>query len=229
MAESASTNEWYENYYSRVNISATGGSRVSNLYHKLLERNFRSNFNHRILEVGANKKEHFNFVVDNFTSYVMTDIRESSDSTKIRNERVEFRQADVEHLPFDESVFNRVISTCVFHHVANPEKAFEEVRRVLVDGGFFSLMLPNDPGLAYRFFRGITSLRRAQKFGVLNMAKLAHAREHRNHYLSLLTILNWVFREDEISVRNFPFGLPVYGLNLLTIVTIKVNKQERQI
>jgi len=227
MADSASTDEWYENYYSRVNISATNGSKVSNLYHKLLEKNFRSNKNYRILEVGANKEEHFNFVVDNFSLYVMTDIRESSNRNKIQDERVEFRQADVENLPFDDSTFDRVISTCVFHHVADPEKAFEEVRRVLVHGGFFSLMLPNDPGFAYRFFRGITSLRKAQKFGVLNMAKLAHAREHRNHYLSLLTILNWVFREDEISVRKFPFGLPIYGLNLLTVLTIKVVKQER--
>ena len=227
MSDSTSSEEWYENYYNKVNVAAADGSLVSNTFHKLLERKFRSNLDFDILEVGANREEHVKFVSNDFRRYVSTDIRESGGEARNRDRRIEFLQANVECLPFDDSSFDRVISTCVFHHVGNPEKGFEEVRRVLKDGGSFSLMLPNDPGLGYRTFRRFTSLRKAQKLGVLKMAKLAHEREHRNHYLSLLAMITWVFRADKISVLNFPFGVKVYDLHLLTVLTIKVKKSSR--
>ena len=45
MTDSTSSEEWYENYYNKVNVSAADGSLVSNTFHKLLERKFRSNLN----------------------------------------------------------------------------------------------------------------------------------------------------------------------------------------
>jgi ubiquinone/menaquinone biosynthesis C-methylase UbiE len=177
-----------------------------------------------VLEVGANQGEHLRYVVKDFSLYTMSDIRNVELS--ISDARVKFQQANLESLPFGDSIFDRVICTCVFHHVTNPERGFEEIRRVLKDGGTFSLMLPNDPGLAYRTFRRLTSLIKAQKLGILSEARLAHSREHRNHYLSLKVILEWVFRTDQINYRHFPFHSSIYDLNLLTVCTITINKSD---
>jgi phosphatidylethanolamine/phosphatidyl-N-methylethanolamine N-methyltransferase len=225
MTSEQSRDSWYEHYYSKINVSASKGSFITNLYHNLLEKRFKTNLDKKILEVGANQAEHLSYVVEDYSNYILTDLREVI--VEMPNSRVRFQQANLESLPFADSNFDRVIATCVFHHVNDPERGFEEIRRVLRDGGSFSLMLPNDPGLAYRVFRRATSLRKAQKLGILKEARLAHSREHRNHYLALKMMVEWVFKDDQISFKHFPFGLPIYDLNLLTICTIQVKKPGR--
>ena len=224
--DSNNRDAWYDNYYSVVNVSASQGSFLNRLYHLLLEKNFTSNSEMNLLEVGANQGEHLQYVVDDYSSYILSDIREVKITSS--NPKIKFQQANLESLPFDNATFDRVIATCVFHHVGSPEQGFEEVRRVLKDGGSFSLMLPNDPGLAYRAFRRLTSLRKSKKIGIYSVARLAHAREHRNHYLSLKTMLEWVFRGDQISYRYFPSGLRVYDINLLTVCTVTIIKPQEK-
>ena len=218
------SDSWYENHYSKVNITTREGSFTKNLFHNLLERNFKSNEKFQILEVGCNEGEHLAYVVKDFDVYTMTDIRKIKNPANQLSDKVNFIQAGVENLPFEDSFFDRVISTCVFHHVEDPEKGFKEVRRVLKNGGIFSLMLPNDPGLAYRTFRHLTSGMNARKLGISEESRLAHAREHRNHYLSLMIILKSVFQNDQVSVLHFPFGLPIYDLSLLSVVTVTMEK-----
>lgn len=224
MKKPSESESWYENHYSKVNITTRDGSFVKNVFHGLLERRFKSNDKLRILEVGCNKGEHLAYVASDYSSYVMTDIREIRDSGNQLSDKVTFIQASVESLPFEDSFFDRVVSTCVFHHVENPEKGFGEVRRVLKDRGTFSLMLPNDPGLAYRVFRFLTSGMNAWKLGISKESRLAHAREHRNHYLSLMVMLKAVFQNDRVSAFYFPFGLPIYDLSLLSVFTIRIEK-----
>lgn len=218
------SNSWYREHYSNVNVTTRKGSLPKKIFHELLEKKFKSNEAFEILEVGCNEGEHLEYVVNDFDFYTMTDIRKIDYQSDYNLRNVEFVQASVENLPFEDSSFDRVISTCVFHHVEDPEKGFEEIRRVLKNKGVFSLMLPNDPGLAYRTIRYLTSGMRARKLGVFRESRLAHAREHRNHYLSLLIFVKYVFREDVISINHFPFRLPIYDLNLLSVLNIEVSK-----
>ena len=50
---------------------------------------------------------------------------------------VETVAADIEHLPFEDGSFDMVTAMFVIVHLKNPKKAFEEVYRVLKDGGRF--------------------------------------------------------------------------------------------
>lgn len=49
-------------------------------------------------------------------------------------------QADVEHLPFPDAIFDTVTATCVFCSVEDPVRGFEEVRRVVKPDGQILLL-----------------------------------------------------------------------------------------
>jgi ubiquinone/menaquinone biosynthesis C-methylase UbiE len=55
------------------------------------------------------------------------------ESLNIKN--VEFRQADIYNLPFDENTFDNVIICFVLEHLNSPQAALREVMRVLKPGG----------------------------------------------------------------------------------------------
>ena len=52
-------------------------------------------------------------------------------------DNVEYRQADIQSLPFDDKSFDVVIANAMLYHVPDLEKGISEVRRVLKDGGTF--------------------------------------------------------------------------------------------
>ena len=60
------------------------------------------------------------------------------DVAKRRYPHITFKQANVEHLPFDADTFDAAVSNFVVHHLARPEVAFKEVCRVLQPGGRFA-------------------------------------------------------------------------------------------
>ena len=213
-------NKWYENNYAIVNASANPNSFAFKYMHKSLEQEFYSNSGLSVLEIGANIGEHINFVANDFASYIFTDIREPR-SLNMKNPKIKFQIADVENLPFEDSTFDRVISTCVFHHLNDPVKGLQELRRVVRVGGHISILLPNDPGIMYRVLRSLTTLRTAKKLRVLPEAQLVHALEHKNHYLAIKTLIAWIFSNDQVKTKFKPFVFPSYNLNAMTVVNIK--------
>jgi ubiquinone/menaquinone biosynthesis C-methylase UbiE len=234
-----SENEWYEEHYSSVAVTAKENSFANKIMHRLIELPFKTNSNKDILEVGANRGEHISFVKNDFLSYTMTDLRENSitasdlstiqlklDERKIDNLSkksrggITFVSADVQELPFHSESFDRVISTCLFHHLDDPLKAFEELRRVTRKDQTISILVPNDPGMMYRFFRAATSLRNARKKGLLEEARFVHAMAHRNSFLHLGVLMRHVFSGDTIVQKNYPLFLKSYDLNIFTVFHI---------
>jgi phosphatidylethanolamine/phosphatidyl-N-methylethanolamine N-methyltransferase len=216
-------NDWYQTNYSEVNATAIKGSTANKLLHKLIEKPFKSNANLNLLEVGSNTGEHLEFVVSDFASYLMTDIRAMPREMYLDglNDRIKFEKADVQALQYQNETFDRVISTCLFHHLSDPLSGFSEIRRVTKIGGTVSILIPNDPGISYRILRHITTNRNARKRGIMAEAKLNHALEHRNHYLQLVELLHEVFKFDRVIQNNFPFHFKGYDLNALTTFHIE--------
>jgi phosphatidylethanolamine/phosphatidyl-N-methylethanolamine N-methyltransferase len=212
--------EWYKTNYNRINVTAVDDSLANRVLHNLIEKPFKSNYRLEILEVGANRGEHLKFVHPDFARYVMTDIRAIEGKLPNASECVESQIANVESLPFEDKSFDRVISTCLFHHLENPIVGFEELRRVTKENGKISILIPNDPGIVYRLLRAVTSLRNARKMNLYREAELIHAIEHRNHYLQLETLLKWVYKNDHVESRSFPFKWRNYNLNAITVFDI---------
>jgi SAM-dependent methyltransferase len=64
--------------------------------------------------------------------------------------------AKLEDLPFSDASFDRVISTVVLEHLAEPGRAIEEFRRVLAPGGTVHLVVPylcEEHQLPHDYFR----------------------------------------------------------------------------
>jgi len=61
--------------------------------------------------------------------------RENCEKLNFKN--VEFVHGDIEEMPFDNNLFDIVISNCVLNLVPDKSKAFREILRVLKPGGHF--------------------------------------------------------------------------------------------
>jgi len=174
----------------------------------------------RVLEVGSGKGEHLDFVKHGFEEYLMVDLKKTVLNAKWGLDgRIKAIEGNAESLPFQADEFDRVIATCLLHHVENPEKVLNEISRVLSRDGVCTIFLSCDPGLAVRILRRITTARSAKSKGFQGY-NLMIAREHRNHFGSLFEIAKFVFREREIKVKYYPFGLGSWNLNGYAILTV---------
>lgn len=217
---------WYGEHYDENAYSGIA-SRVQALMHRSLERGY----NHetifaRTLELGGNRGEHLSYVRHSYDTYLLTDLKIPLEGSRIEATpwgKVEFSMADAQNLPFENASFNRVVHSCLLHHVPQPEDALDEVRRVLVPGGTADLFLSGDPGLLFRMARGVGPARAARRRGLGEVKRLVDARDHVNHVGALRRLIQHVFREDSVQERRYPLGLP--GWNLSLWHTFRIKKQ----
>jgi phosphatidylethanolamine/phosphatidyl-N-methylethanolamine N-methyltransferase len=225
---------YYLNGYSNCHYTGILG-KFTNGYHKLLEKSkyVARLQNPRVLEVGGGLGTHIPFVSQDFSSYVLTDIkmRENLSNAKLVCDpqilpKVQFRVANATNLNFAENSFDRLISTCLLHHVTNVDSALSEWRRVVRSGGIISIYLPCDPGMLYRWTRNVTShFKQARKMKMsLFEVKYLWANEHKNHFLGIYKILMWQYRDDVVKIKRFPFPGLSWNFNLYLIIQIKVIK-----
>ena len=64
-------------------------------------------------------------------------IKAKENCAKLNFKNVEFVLGDIEEMPFDDKMFDVVISNCVLNLVPDKSKAFNEIFRVLKTGGHF--------------------------------------------------------------------------------------------
>ena len=217
--------EWYEHHYSAVTATANG-SFFERRLHRALERPFGQDRHFdRVLELGGNRGEHLRYVRHSFGRYYLTDLRlpalpGSAGDGRACNGRIQLARCDAEALPFADGAFDRVVTTCLLHHLPQPFRALSEMRRVTAVGGALSLLLPTDPGFAYRAGKSLTSGRAARRRGIARQFRLVNAIEHRNHIGSLLTLARFAFREDTIEIDWHPWRFPSWNLNAFVVITV---------
>ncbi|ASJ01158.1 class I SAM-dependent methyltransferase [Thermococcus gorgonarius] len=123
--------------------------RIANFY-ELLERPLDRFFNPlreravslargRTLEIGVGTGKTLAYYPPGLELYAVDGSEKMLEIAKKRAKelgiRVEFKLAEAERLPFPDNYFDTVISSFVFCTVPEPEKAMEEIRRVLKPGG----------------------------------------------------------------------------------------------
>ena len=211
-----SIHTFYAEHYETIDAGGALGT-FHRITHRSLERGLRKKKFSRVLEVGANKGEHVRFVRHDFDSYVLSDFRlPAEEIASLDDPRFTYRQADVQHLPFDDDSFDRTIVTCVLHHTSHPGLAAQEIRRVTAPGGVMSILLPCDPGLAYRAAWKNSSGRALRRRGV-DDPYLVHAEEHPQHFAGLAAHLRASFANDAVTVRWWPVPIPSWNVNLYTV------------
>lgn len=199
--------------------------------HELLEKINQKSFNSVILDIGGGDGQHVPFLASNFDRYFILDLLDHSKkpNSGIEKEllpKVNFVVGDAEKLPFKDNSADRIILTCVLHHVDSPVKVLSECRRVIRNQGLISIYVPNDPGMIYRWIRHFAAHKKYAKKTNRKVSEIKYlwALEHKNHVLGINTILSTVFRNDKVQRRKYPLPFLSWNINLFQIYQIYVSK-----
>lgn len=207
---------FYEYHYEAVFERGGMAGRSYRATHRALEKRLPRHGG-RILEIGAGRGQHLPFVTHDFDEYVMIDLSDAPANPSWNDDsRVQWIAGDIQTPRPEIGTFDRIVCTCVLHHVADVAAVLRNVRTWLKPGGLFSLFLSSDPGLLNRLNRRVFVEPRARRSG-FNSYRLVNAREHRNHYWSIRRELLHQFSDCDISRRYYPFGIPAAGLSLFSI------------
>ena len=210
--------------YDELNYQRGLQHRVMSAGHRFLEKTLpRQMCYANVLEVGAGTGEHLPFVLHDFDSYTVSDL----DPRALAVARRKALQANLERLPRlsfvaqgaaalaqpDASV-DRLIAAHVLEHLERPHEVIKLWRNALRPGGVLSVLLPTDPGFAWRLGRCLGPRRQALAKGL--PYDYIMAREHINACYPLLALLRHYFPRHRVAW--WPFGIPSTDLNLFVAI-----------
>jgi ubiquinone/menaquinone biosynthesis C-methylase UbiE len=214
----------FEENYEKLNYSGNLSSKVLSHSHVVLENAFNENDHFsEVLEIGAGSGQHPLTVKHSFDKYLITDGNDRMlDQARDRfkgDDRYDYQVEDARKLSFEDHSFDRVIATHVLEHLINPHEILREWTRVIKPGGTLSLVLPCDPGFAWRFGRMIGVRKRAESAGLEYDYWMA--REHVNSIFNLNTFINYYYKNVEATW--WPLRVPLPDLNLIYAANIKID------
>ena len=216
----------YEEYLCSGGIQSAGNS----YFESSVEKYWKRKQANSILELGGGSGEHLEYVPLSPTKrYVSLDLRLPAPENYARfvpdllKQVISFEQGDAENLCYDENSFDRVVGTCLLHHVQNPLAVLLEARRVCQNGGEIAFVMPTDPGILNRLIKVMYSFRRLRKLTNLR-PELIYALEHPNHINGLLELFKFAFSEDDLKFHFKPTPINSWNLNLLVVAHIVVSK-----
>lgn len=203
--------------YDEANYSSPVQRRVMHASHKLLEKAYDgSRHFERVLELGAGSGEHLAFVRHSFDEYVLTDIDPQIlgvARTKVdrdRSGRLTFETQAAEAPSYPDASFDRVLAVHVLEHISQPHLAIKRWRQLVKPQGVLSILIPTDPGLAWRLGRHLGPRRGAHKRGI--SYDYVMAREHINSCHNLIALLRHYFPGGQEAW--WPLPVPSVDMNL---------------
>ena len=216
----------YENYNDVYYTGSLG--RFEKWTHRALEKQEFNSLYSVVVDIGGGDGQHIPYLRSDFEHYYILDVIDNSKKLN-RNfenknfDKIKFILGNAERLPFGDDTVDRIILTCILHHVDSPKKVLSECRRVLRPGGILSIYLPCDPGFLYRIIRHFAAhIKYARKTKrAISEIKYLWAVEHKNHVLGLSVIIKNIFKNDTIIHRIYPFYFGSWNLNLFQIFQIK--------
>lgn len=219
--------EYYQNVYQDFLFSGGAQGLGIRYFESQVERFWTNPLPKNVLEIGGGSGEHLPFVrYIPSEKYVSLDLRPMLTGIHVNELSEEFKsklkfiQGNAESLPFNDSSFDRVFTTCLLHHVDDVLAVLVEVRRVTEIGGEIAFVFPTDPGFINQLIKRTISFRRIKKLTKVK-PQLFYALEHKNHVLGIMEFIQHVFRFDdlEFKYRPFPF-IHSWNFNLLVVAKI---------
>jgi len=220
----------FADVYDASNYASPLQSRVMGASHRLTEKKFKEHdYFSKVLEIGAGTGEHLGFVRHAFDQYVLTDLdAKTLDVAKGKlNEKfgnkLSYEVQSAEGLNYADNSFDRLIATHVLEHIYQPHLALKEWQRVVKNGGILSMLIPTDPGVAWRLGRHFGPRKNAMKQGIAY--DYVMAREHVNSCNNLIALLRHYF-PDRTEEAWWPFPISSIDLNLFFVCHAVVKKEE---
>lgn len=219
----------FSEIYDNANYSSSLQSSVMRSSHKLIERAFgREASFENVLEVGAGTGEHLPYVRHKFGRYIVSDMDPNTievarkKNTSEFDGRVEFEVQTGDKLSAPDNTFDRLIATHVLEHIYQPHLALKEWRRVIKNGGVLSVLIPTDPGIAWRLGRHLGPRKNAVAQGIAY--DFVMAREHVNSCNNLIAILRHYFPKS--SESWWPLPIASIDINLFFAFHATISKSE---
>ena len=221
--------ERFSEVYDGSNYTSPLQSWVMRASHKLAEKAYtgQAHFG-RVLEIGAGTGEHLPYVRHTFDEYTLSDLDpQTLEVAKkklagIHDGRVRFEAQTGSSLTYADNTFDRIVASHVLEHINQPHLALKEWYRVLKHGGVLSILIPTDPGLAWRLGRHLGPRKNAIAQGIAY--DYVMAREHVNSCNNLIAILRHYF--PEAKEAWWPLPVPSIDLNLFFVFHATVSKPE---
>jgi len=156
----------------------------------------------RALEVGCGPGHVTNMMADTGAKVTGVDLAPGMVQVAIElYPHIEFKEANVEHLPFDAETFDVVLINFAIHHFARPEQACAEIRRVLKPGGRFVFAGPIEQFAFGAFIEGLTThhTMAALPHGPIYLGATQEDYEH--------LVQEAGFRDSDVSIRQLTLHL----------------------
>jgi len=221
--------EKFSEVYDESNYSSLLQALVMRSSHKLAEKAFDDQVHFgRVLEVGAGTGEHLAFVRHSFDEYTLTDLDPKTLEVAkkklafIANRKAAFEVQEGSELAYPDNTFDRLVATHVLEHIYQPHLALNEWSRVLKNRGVLSILIPTDPGMAWRLGRHFGPRKNAIKQGIAY--DYVMAREHVNSCNNLIAILRHYFPQSKEAW--WPFSISSIDLNLFFVFHATIDKQK---
>lgn len=205
-------------HYRALNAETGLAARILNKSHTLLEKTLPRDYACRnVLEVGSGTFPHVNFLEHDYEEYVVSDVlpidlRDLTLFDHVDRDRIRSSTADATNLSFADGTFDRLIAAHTLEHLPEPYRVLREWHRVLAPGGLLSLILPCDPGIAWRLGRWLGPKRKAESLGIEYDYWMA--REHVNPISNLTTFIDYYFPDRKAAWWPFRH-IPSIDLNLV--------------
>jgi ubiquinone/menaquinone biosynthesis C-methylase UbiE len=223
-------NDYYENVYQQYLFGRGTQSLGITYFEKAVEKFWTIQNPNSVLEIGGGSGEHLKYVKyipgEKYISLdlraPLTDSHINQISSKLKS-KLQFIQGNAEKLQFKDNEFDRVYSTCLLHHVDDVLAVLHEARRVTKIGGEIAFIIPTDPGLLNQFIKRIISYPKMRRISKVK-PELFYAIEHKNHIGSILELIKFVFKNDNLQFHFRPFRIRSWNFNLLVVVKVTKTK-----
>lgn len=221
----------FSEVYDDANYASPLQAKVMGASHRLVEKAYGPHVHFgRVLEIGAGTGEHLSHVRHRFDEYTLTDMDPrtlevaEAKLAGLHPGKLRFDTQAGSDLAYPDGAFDRVIATHVLEHIYQPHLALKEWKRVIKDGGVLSILIPTDPGIAWRLGRHLGPRKNAIAQGIAY--DYVMAREHVNSCNNLIAILRHYFPASQEAW--WPFPVPSIDLNLFFAFHATIDKQGRQ-
>ena len=150
----------HKDYYQKVNGPIGGDDRFQWVYNTF----FKNIRDARILEIGCGEGSLLGLLREH-NSVIGVDISESG-VEKTRQKGISCYHADAsnESLPFEDNVFDIVITLETIEHVENPHRMIWEIKRVLKESGKLHISIPGEKVYHPFIYPGLFSRKKFSEF-----------------------------------------------------------------
>lgn len=210
--------------YQASNYDNSVAGRMMRSGHQYTERKF-TNTDHfsRVLELGAGSGVHLAYIQHGFDEYILSDnssnMLEQLEKLAHKNyhaSKISISLQDATQPAYPAASIDRIIATHLLEHLHQPHKVLRNWYDLLQNKGVLTLLLPCDPGLAWRFGRMLGPRRQAEKLGIAYDYWMA--REHVNAINNLVAMIHYYF--DNIQESWWPLLIPSMDINLFYVCHI---------